>query len=171
MQTIEHRTINKSTWGEGPWQHEPDKKQWQDPATGYPCLIVRNGGGALCGYVGVPKGHSCHGVDYDAAYEVIPSLEVHGGLTFAGPCQPRADESHGICHTPDPGEPDDVWWLGFDCSHYQDLSPAYQTELRRLGVIKPESVLHDNDVYRDLEYVTGQVTELAAQLYPKLLPA
>jgi hypothetical protein len=35
-------TIDKSSWGNGPWQTEPDKAQWQDEETGLPCLAVRN---------------------------------------------------------------------------------------------------------------------------------
>ena len=58
METIEYRTMDKSVWGPGPWQNEPDKRQWQDEATGLPCLIVRNSMGALCGYVGVSEGHA-----------------------------------------------------------------------------------------------------------------
>ena len=46
METIDYRTVDKTTWGAGPWQDEPDKKQWRDE-TGFPCLIVRNNGGAL----------------------------------------------------------------------------------------------------------------------------
>ena len=49
MQRIEYRTIDKSQWGEGPWQDEPDKIQWQDEETGLPCLIVRGHMGFLCG--------------------------------------------------------------------------------------------------------------------------
>lgn len=49
MQTISYTTKDKSTWGDGPWQHEPDKMQYEDPDTGLPCLIVRNAVGALCG--------------------------------------------------------------------------------------------------------------------------
>lgn len=41
MKTIEYRTDDKSGWQPGPWMNEPDKKQWQDPETGLPCLIVR----------------------------------------------------------------------------------------------------------------------------------
>ncbi len=41
MEKIEYRTVDKTGWGEGPWQSEPDKRQWQDEATGLPCLIVR----------------------------------------------------------------------------------------------------------------------------------
>jgi hypothetical protein len=42
METIEYRTQDKTQWGNGDWQNEPDKKQWQDTETGYPCLIVCN---------------------------------------------------------------------------------------------------------------------------------
>ena len=62
MKTMEYRTIDKSTWGEGEWQNEPDKKQWQDEETNYPCLIVRSPvSGSLCGYVGVSEGHALFG--------------------------------------------------------------------------------------------------------------
>lgn len=55
----EFRTVDKTTWGDGPWMNEPDKCWWIDEETGYWCMIVRNGEvtGALCGYVGVPKNH------------------------------------------------------------------------------------------------------------------
>ena len=114
METLEYRTQDKSQWGDGDWQQEPDKKQWQDKETGYPCLVVRNRMGALCGYVGVPKGHPHFEHDYEK-----PSVEVHGGLTFADTCQPNADESSHICHKV--GD-DHVWWFGFDCAHYGDFN-------------------------------------------------
>lgn len=98
-----HR-IDKSAWGEGPWQDEPDKLQWVDDATGLDCLIVRNSGGALCGYVGVPESHPWHGI---SEYQCTASptceedycdhgpesaIEVHGGLTFADGChEPTRD--------------------------------------------------------------------------------
>ena len=34
---MEHKTwatVDKSAWGDGPWQDEPDKEQWPDEATG-----------------------------------------------------------------------------------------------------------------------------------------
>jgi hypothetical protein len=42
MKTKQWNNCDKSYWGEGPWQHEPDKMQWTDDDTGLPCLIVRN---------------------------------------------------------------------------------------------------------------------------------
>jgi hypothetical protein len=133
----------------GPWKDEPSKIQWVDQATGYPCLIVRGGGGALCGYAGVYPGHPYHKVNYDSV-----DVEVHGGLTFSAPCSHSNDESQGVCHIPEPGTSDDVWWLGFDCAHFGDLMPGMLNILRST----------ERDVYRDVRYVTAEVTGLAAQL-------
>jgi hypothetical protein len=134
----------------GPWQDEPDKVQWIDEASGLDCLIVRNHVGALCGYVGVPPGHTWHGQDYDD----VPA-DVHGGLTYANRCQ--EDQEHGICHIPEPGRPDDVWWLGFDCAHFGDLAPGVDANVRKLGLSER------GGIYRDLAYVRAQVAYLARQ--------
>lgn len=150
--------IDKSDWGPGPWQHEPDKAQWIDPATGLPCLMVRNHAGSLCGYVGVAEGHPLFGKGYDDA-----DLSVHGGLTFADSCQESADEGHGVCHIPEPGQPDHVWWFGFDCSHCFDYSPALLPVLRRVG-IRRTAALERGQTYRDLAYLTQQCADLAEQL-------
>lgn len=150
METIEYRNADKSSWGDGPWQDEPDKKQWPDAATGLPCLAVRNSGGAWCGYVGVPAGHPLHGKDYDHV-----DVECHGGLTFAKGCGHSADPSVGICHVPSPGEPDDTWWFGFDCAHFGDKCPAYSN---RWGA-KDWA-----ERYRTLRYVEREVAKLARQI-------
>lgn len=71
METIEYRTMDKSKWRDGPWQNEPDKKQWQDADTKMPCLIVRNNVGALCGYVGVAKDHPLFGVSHDETHPCL----------------------------------------------------------------------------------------------------
>jgi len=64
--SIEYRTIDKSEWGEGPWQDEPDKVQWTDAATGLPCLMVRNHhAGHWCGYAGVALSHPAYGLSYE----------------------------------------------------------------------------------------------------------
>lgn len=153
MQTLEWRTVDKSAWDDGEWQSEPDKKQWRDAATGLPCLIVRNPGGALCGYVGVSEGHPLHGRDY---YD--PDVDVHGGLTFAGACANTDDESRHICHLPEPGEPVHVWWFGFDCAHSGDRSPAYEALPGFPRFREPY------DRYRTVSYVEREVARLAAQL-------
>jgi hypothetical protein len=153
---MEHKTwvtVDKSTWGDGPWQAEPDKEQWADEVTGYACLVKRNRGGALCGYVGVPQGHPWHGKDYDDV-----GAEVHGGLTYADLCQ-EGPEGETICHVPAPGEPEPLWWLGFDCAHYMDLSPGMAAELRGLGQDWPMM----GETYKSIAYVKAECARLAQQ--------
>jgi hypothetical protein len=58
--------LDKAAWGDGPWQTEPDKRQWLDPVSGFACLIQRNEYlGNLCGYVGVPPTHAAYGLHYN----------------------------------------------------------------------------------------------------------
>lgn len=141
--------IERSEWGPGPWDGEPDKKQWQDAATGLACLAHRHPTlGHWCGYVGVPIGHAWHGKEEEA---VEPRPSVHGGLTFSGKCQPESDPSRGICHVAD-GE---VWWFGFDFAHWGDMSP---------GLGRGSHRLDSEDVYKPLGYVEQQCAELAKQI-------
>lgn len=109
MREIEYYlSVDKDRWPEGPWQSEPDKCQWLDKATGLPCLIVRGPVGALCGYVGVTKGHPFFEKEYGECvrpdlheplregeteegryhYGCSPDslLQAHGGITFSDFC-------------------------------------------------------------------------------------
>lgn len=156
----------KATWGDGPWLSEPDKAQWIDGETDLDCLIVRNHFGNLCGYVGVPEGHPQFGEGYSSV-----DVEVHGGLTYADLCVPLEvgdGEETTICHVPAEGRPDHVWWFGFDCGHAFDLSPGMEARLRSIGSL-PQWFHGDDgspfqDIYRDWDYVVGQVRFLASQL-------
>jgi hypothetical protein len=171
--------MDKSDWGPGAWQEEPDKVQWPDEATGLPCLAVRNGMGNWCGYVGVAVGHPWHGKDYGDAigpctdkcdpeyhwdHRIESIIEVHGGVTFADACQPREDESRGICHAPDMGEPDHVWWFGFDCGHSDDLSPAMMARERKSVFGETRYGSNWQPTYKALGYVRAEVAKLAQQL-------
>ena len=131
--------IDKSKWLRGVWDAEPDRVEWT--YRGMPCLIVRvQTHGGLCGYVAVPPGHPAHGKGYDDV-----AVDIHGGLTYARGCGGH------VCHVPAEGESDDVWWLGFDCAHCDDLCPAMPTGI-------------DDQVYRDVAYVRAEVESLADQL-------
>jgi hypothetical protein len=154
MEAREYRTQDKSDWGHGPWQEEPDKMQFVDQATGLPCLIVRNHSGALCGYVGVPENHKAFELHYDA--ELVRGINVHGGLTFSDHCTKGGAEETHICHVPAPGEPDNVWWFGFDCAHSGDCLPAYHH-----GSV---GLFGDRIKYRTINYVKRHISKLALQL-------
>jgi hypothetical protein len=169
MQHKTWTTIDKTEWGVGPWRDEPDKEQWEDEATGLACLIKRNPrGGNLCGYVGVPDTHPLYGVGYsdclkpgcsdeDWCYEHSPEgvLDVHGGITYSDLCQ-EGDDAETICHIPAPGEPEPLFWFGFDAAHAGDVSPGYDF---RYGY-EP----FEGDTYKDAKYMRSECAKLAAQL-------
>lgn len=144
-------TKDKSEWPKGEWDDEPDKAQWIDEKTGLDCLIVRNGSGALCGYVGVPAANKNFEVEYDDVRSNGEWLEVHGGLTFSDKCKPSDDESTGICHAGDIAN-DIVWWLGFDCAHSGDILPKLDFSFSPL------------DSYCNFDYVKREVTNLASMV-------
>lgn len=138
----------RKDWTPGPWDDEPNRAEWR--YKDLPCLIVRNRSGALCGYVGVPPGHPVHGKHYDDV-----EVDVHGGLTFSAGC-------HGaICHVPEPGEPDAVWWLGFDCAHCGDAHPWPKgLSEKHPGLF----IWRDGERYWSMPMVKSEVERLADQL-------
>lgn len=148
-------TVDKSRWGPGPWQDEPDKAHWVDTETDLDCLVVRGPMSAWCGYVGLPPGHRLHGRRYDD--DELLDVSVHGGLTFADRCMEGLPAGEGVCHVPLPGRPDDVWWLGFDCGHYTDVVPAMVSRM-------PSGLRNPHATYRTLDYVRRETTRLAEQL-------
>lgn len=161
MQTIEYTFVDKTAWGDGPWQHECDKRQWQDPATGLPCLLRRHAHhGHLCGYVGVPPGHPLHGAGPGDA-----DLDAYGGVNYAAACMDGEPE-HGICHRPDAGEPDHVWWFGFACDLACDLAPGMEARMRAYGGPTMADLVGVGYAcaYRDVAYVVAECADLAKQL-------
>lgn len=97
--------------------------------------------GALCGDVG--NSPDC-------------VFSVHGGLTYSDHCA-ESDKEHGICHITEPGDPDPVWWFGFDCAHSGDFTPSYTA--------RPDTAMFcDGATYRDRDYVKRECAKLAAQL-------
>lgn len=147
------KAIDRSGWGAGPWEGEPDRCEWTTVA-GLPAIAQRVSHGAWCGYVAVPLGHPFHGRDGDSV-----DLEVHGGITYSQGC-------HGaICHEPELGEPDNVWWFGFDTVHYGDIAPGIDAIMRQARLAYPDlGEAKEHGVYRTLEYVRGECESLATQL-------
>lgn len=156
MEPQKWTTVDKSEWGDGPWQIEPDKVVWVDAATDLDCMAHRSpSSGAWCGYVGVPNDHPAHGKSYDEV-----EVDVHGGLTYGNTCDDEATEENGLCHVPLPGRPHDVFWLGFDCAHSMDLAPAMESRYKEMGMSSPMM----GTTYRTLVYVMLEVASLAHQL-------
>jgi hypothetical protein len=134
-----HRKVDRTGWPPGPWDDEPDRIEWRTQQ-GFPAMIIRNASmGNLCGYVGIPSDHP--------AREHAEDFRVHGGVTYAAPCAGH------ICHVPEPGASDDVFWLGFDCGHWEDVWPGQPVVPLR----------HREAVYRDVAYVRAECEALAAE--------
>jgi hypothetical protein len=98
--------------------------------------------------VGVAQGHPLFGKDYNDV-----AVSVHGGLTYAAACG-DGPEAGSICHIPGKGEPNHVWWFGFDAGHAFDEAPAMSARFRNLCP----------GTYRDWVYMENEVKALAKQL-------
>lgn len=67
------------------------------------------------GYVCLPEGHPCYGMDYDEIHNQY-EINVNGGLTFASGSD-RLRENGWRKES----LPDGKWWVvGFDTAHYGD---------------------------------------------------
>lgn len=133
------KPIDRTNWGPGPWDNEPDQVAWTT-GVGYPGLINRGDiTGALNGYVCVPKGHPFFGKRYG---QIEGQLEVHDGVTFAAGFAPGREV-----------RPDE-WWIGFSGGGTWGHKPA----------MKMSRGLIPDEVYRDLAYITLQTELLARQL-------
>jgi hypothetical protein len=125
-----------------PWNNEPDKKEFK--YAGFKCLIVRHPTFKhLCGYVGVPEGHPFYGRDYDF-YDTY--FNVHGGITYSGMGNGKDGFTKGL------------YWIGFNCNHYQDYSP---------GLSNFYEPLERRRRYKTISYVEKEVKKLAEQMSEK----
>jgi hypothetical protein len=149
---VETTLLDKSEWRAG--QHEPDRVEWR--YRGVPCLLRRSPmSGAWCGYAATSEGHPWFGnVDL-----VECSVDVHGGVTFARMCE------GDICHVPRPGEPDHVFWIGWDAGHAFDFSPKMEFELRSVrSPYADASALFHGTIYCDKARAMIETEELAEQI-------
>lgn len=126
-----------------PWENEPNEAEWVCETTGYHCRVRRHPNLLhLNGYVGIHKGHPCHGMSYEDLNDLV---DVHGGLTYSG-------------------KEADLMWFGFDTGHAGDLSPGVALHLLE---IEPNRSwrFFEHEEYRDWEFVKGETEDLALQLY------
>jgi hypothetical protein len=88
--------------------------------------------------------------------EALDSIEVHGGLTFAG-LRNEFVRNSGL------------WYFGFDCSHAWDLLPGLDATMKLLYVDesvkwKEHQEMYGDWKYRDINYVKAECQRLARQL-------
>lgn len=159
---------------------EPD--YFETTLSGFKAIARRNWSKAWCGYVGVPDTHPLFGKDYHERIAVkdrgklvvdkVPPMKalvealqpedgkaslsclinVHGGLTYANSEWPADDG---------------LWYFGFDCSHYNDLSPKDVFQSFSGGIWQ----LSGDTTYRTLDYVKEEMQTLASALRSLSCPA
>lgn len=156
--------IDKSTWPDGPWKLEPDKMLWIDEKSGYECLIRRiKDMSHLCGYVGITKEHPLYQtsiIEFRSNSILEDYFSIHGNITMS--CggkafieEPGLHNRIGRAPIENRPSPDEIWWIGIDFIHNQDLIPLTSNDP------------NDNNgerIYRDIGYVTKEVTKLASLL-------
>ncbi len=158
-----YTTIDKSGWGDGPWQQEPDWVAWIDGETAFPCMIVRGPLGTLNGYVGVDGEHDAFGRSLDDLSSV---LSIHGGVTYAEPHQPGSfnpeystiEQIEGL---------EGSWWIGFDTGHWNDIAPV-QSQLPDFVValsLRDIPGTSTEGTYRTVAFVRAECLDLAGQLF------
>lgn len=128
--------MDKTKWGDGPWQNEPDLKEWMH--NGIKCLARRHPtSGHWCGYIALLPNHPWAKVE--RYYDI--NADVHGDITYK-------EMEH-----PDTGADSQDYWFGFDCAHAGDYIPALYHNFRTA----------EKETYKTLEYVESQTNALADQ--------
>ena len=81
------------------------------------------------GYVVIPSGHPLNGIDYDEIHSKIPSLQVHGGLTFSK-CVDDLDWDVI------PENSEGGWVVGFDTCHCDDTLDMWSKKSVKLEALR-----------------------------------
>jgi hypothetical protein len=126
--------VDKSSWGKGEWNQEPDIVKIIDGAR---CFMIRRGPpslGHLCGYFGVFESHPFFEKDYNS----IQKFDVE--ITFAS----KWYDQSGI-----------VWWFGWDHAHWDDLSPGMLKHYRGSGTYK-----NIRYVMNEIEQINNQLIQI-----------
>ena len=100
-----------------------------------PAVAVRDWSGAWCGYVGLTKSHPLYDLGYVDNYDKMP--HPHGDLTYAWH-NAKFDACVGLPNA-------HLWWLGFDCAHQGDFTPALPCA---------------DGTYRNIDYVVSELLDM-----------
>jgi hypothetical protein len=133
--------IDKTFWGKGPWQYEPDYLAYV--CDGYDCLIMRTAVGCLTGYIAIPADHPW----YDLEPDEVP-VRVHGGLEWK---QVGNDHWRRTSR-------EDVVWFGFSCSHIGDYFPVDGMIYEKEAIpVDDSSPFFTKRSYKTIEYVKSHI--------------
>lgn len=163
---LEIAHIDKSSWGQGEWQEEPDLILWQDAHSGLFAMASRDEDfGNLCGYVAVPPGHRLHGADLCDS-----GLTAYGGVNFSSSIN-YPESKHAELHQAMAQA--NLWWFGFDCMQaLNDIYPGMQGpgiessqgNTKQMKTAFQNLQRSNGATYKNTAFVMNQCEMLAAQL-------
>lgn len=163
--------LDKTLWGDGPWQSEPDEFSGLYKKHIY--YGLRNNQGCWCGYVLIsdnnPLLKDCF--NDEGSYMDI-AIDVHQGVTYCN--RKRRKDLDQKKHI----------WVGFDCCHYDDHWPSTVARNKYLSDVAMNKYLSDklpseatrlrelftdinegrlNKPYRDMSFVIEQCKSMIDQ--------
>jgi len=110
------------------------------------CLILRHPSmGHLCGYVGLSEGHKLYKSHYDT---ISNEIDCDVELTWSGF---RVNSQMARFYP-------DLWWVGFDCGHWEDWIPKMPRQ---------SLLLTREQVYRNIPWVMEKCMQLSDSLVIK----
>lgn len=119
---------------------------------GFKCVVIGTKRGYRYGYIGIPEGHPYFKVHYNDI-----DIPIHGGWTYSG-----FDKEY-------PVKNENIWWIGFDCAHYNDRKDIEL--IKKLGgdsicMFFYELEKEDtNKKVRTEEYVSNELSNAVKILY------
>lgn len=134
----------KESWGDGPWQTEPDFElfEYRD----HKCMVRRGSFGALNGYVEVKPDHAFYKQDYDDI-----DVDVHMGITYAGNILDCLD----------------IFFIGFDCAHCYDYAPVLAVTHKNICIPNSRECslpMHKEENYKTIDFVIAECKSVVDQL-------
>jgi hypothetical protein len=137
---------NRSRWGPGPWQDEPDYDHLV--VAGLPCQLHRNSFSSWTGQVGLSKGHKL--------YEVWSGEEIARQVQVQGKVQ-MAFWLGGHEYTPPANGHSGTWWVHVDFTMFGQAPADYGPNLPKLRSWQYWS-------FKDAQTEIGRLAEQLANL-------
>ena len=132
---MERSELMNGIW-DGDIDRHPEKSYTYIAPCGYKCEIKRNNFWAYCGFVYLPDDHPY----YESSYDMLPHINVHGGLMFG---------YNGK--------------FGFDCAQNDDVVPG--TVTYRAKYPKIFKMPSEGQKYWTYEDTVKETNHMAQQFY------
>lgn len=161
-ENTEEIIFDKSSWGPGEWQNEPDYHEFV--YKGYHCFCKRvMFSGHWCGYVELPLDIAQKFCLLDKKMWEI-DIDCHGGITYNENFLP-----------PDGEESEFFRYIGFDCAHSEDICPKMEQDLNLFRDKEFKNKLNElreflpfKQTYKNLEFLIEQLRYMVDQIEDKI---